>query len=61
MFNRFESFKQAIIDKSIDANTLMIMIDFHQVKGTLSEEETAELFTMLAPPTEPTETEALEP
>jgi len=52
MFNRFESFKKAIVDKSIDFNTLQLMIDFHVQKGTLTEEEGQELFSLMYPPTE---------
>lgn len=50
MFNRFESFKKAIVDKSIDFNTLQLMIDFHVQKGTLAEEEGQELFGLMYPP-----------
>ncbi len=53
MFNRFESYKQAIQDKSIDFNTLSIMIDFHLMKGTLTQEQYDELFALMYPP-EPT-------
>jgi len=52
MFNRFESFKKAIVDKSIDFNTLQLMIDFHVQKGTLAEEEGQELFGLMYPPEE---------
>jgi len=52
MFNRFESFKKAIADKSIDFNTLQLMIDFHVQKGTLAEEEGQELFGLMYPPAE---------
>ncbi|MEG6613772.1 hypothetical protein V6C42_13030 [Pseudoclostridium thermosuccinogenes] len=52
MFNRFESFKKAIVDKSIDFNTLQLMIDFHVQKGTLTEEEGQELFSLMYPPEE---------
>jgi hypothetical protein len=52
-FNRFESYKQAITDKSIDPNTLQVMIDFHVTKGTLTTAEGDELFLLMAPPTEP--------
>lgn len=52
MFNRFESFKKAIVDKSIDFNTLQLMIDFHVTKGTLTPEQGEELFAMMYPPAE---------
>jgi len=52
MFNRFESFKKAISDKSIDYNTLQLMIDFHVAKGTLTEEQGQELFNLMHPPEE---------
>lgn len=55
MFNRFESFKQAMKDKTIDQNTLELMVDFHVTKGTLTESEGAELVSVAVP----TETEAL--
>ncbi|WP_161950279.1 hypothetical protein [Clostridium thermosuccinogenes] len=49
MFDRFESFKKAIEDKSIDYNTLQLMIDFHVLKGTLTEEQGNELFNLMYP------------
>lgn len=49
MFNRFESYKQAIQDKSIDFNTLSIMIDFHVTKGTLTQEQGEELYNLMYP------------
>jgi hypothetical protein len=52
MFDRFESFKKAIEDKSIDYNTLQLMIDFHVLKGTLTPEQGEELFAMMYPPSE---------
>ncbi len=52
MFNRFESYKQAIQDKSIDFNTLGIMIDFHIVKSTFTQEQGDELYTLMYPPEE---------
>jgi hypothetical protein len=52
MFNRFESYKQAIQDKSIDFNTLSIMIDFHITKGTLIQEQGTELFNLMYPAVE---------
>lgn len=55
MFNRFESFKQAIKDKSLDPNTLALMVDFHVNHGTLTESEGAELASTPVP----TETEEL--
>lgn len=50
MFNRYESFKKAISDKSLDFNTLQLMIDFHVTKGTLTPEQGEELFAMMYPP-----------
>lgn len=50
MFDRFKSYKQAIQDKSIDFNTLGIMIDFHIVKGTLTQEQGDELYALMSPP-----------
>jgi len=50
MFNRYESFKKAITDKSIEYNTLGLMIDFHVTKGTLTQEEGQELYNMMYPP-----------
>lgn len=49
MFDRFESYKKAIEDKSIDFNTLKIMIDFHVTKGTLTQEQGNELFVLMNP------------
>lgn len=49
MFDRFEAFKKAIEDKSIDYNTLSLMIDFHVVKGTLTQEQGEELFNLMYP------------
>ncbi len=47
MFNRFEAYKKAIADKSIDFNTLQLMIDFHMQKGTLTQEQGQELFWLM--------------
>ena len=47
MFNRFESYKKAIEDKSIDFNTLSIMIDFHVTKSTLTQEQGDELYNLM--------------
>jgi len=55
MFNRFESYKKAIVDKSIDFNTLSLMIDFHVQKGTLTPEQGEDLFAMMYPPAEESE------
>lgn len=52
MFNRYESFKKAISDKSLDFNTLQLMIDFHVTKGTLTSEHGQELFALMYPPAE---------
>lgn len=49
MFDRFESYKKAIEDKSIDFNTLQLMIDFHVTKGTLTQEQGDELFALMYP------------
>lgn len=49
MFDRFEAFKKAIEDKSIDYNTLSLMIDFHVTKGTLTQEQGEELFNLMYP------------
>ena len=49
MFNRYEAFKQAIRDRSIDYNTLSLMVDFHINKGTLTQEEGNELFNLMYP------------
>ncbi len=52
MFDRFISYKKAIEDKSIDFNTLSIMIDFHITKGTLTQEQGTELNNLMYPPVE---------
>lgn len=49
MFDRFESFKKAIADRSLDFNTLQLMIDFHMLKGTLTQEQGDELFALMYP------------
>ena len=49
MFNRKEAIVKAIQDKSIDVNTLGVIVDFHTLKGTLSQEEGEHLFTLLNP------------
>lgn len=49
MFNRFEAIKKCIEDKSLEKDTLMLMIDFHMLKGTLTEAEGKELLEMLNP------------
>lgn len=49
MFNRFASYKKAIQDRSIDFNTLSIMIDFHLAKGTLIQAEYDELYNLMYP------------
>lgn len=58
MFNRFDSYKKAIEDKSIDFNTLGVMIDFHVIKGTLTQEQSDELFSLMNPVVEETTAEA---
>ena len=52
MFNRFEALKKAIQDKSIDSNTLALIIDFHANKGKLQLSESDELMALLYPPQE---------
>lgn len=49
MFNRYEAYKTAIQDKSIDFNTLAVMIDFHVIKGTLTQEQGDELYNLMYP------------
>lgn len=49
MFNRYDSIQQAILDKSIDYNTLSIMIDFYVMKGALTEIQGNELYFMMYP------------
>lgn len=49
MFDRFEAYKQAIQDRSIDFNTLRVMIDFHLMGGNFTETEASELFELMQP------------
>mgnify|MGYP001031536710 FL=1 len=49
MFDRFEAYKQAIQDRSIDFNTLRVMIDFHLMVGNFTETEARELFELMQP------------
>jgi hypothetical protein len=49
MFDRFEAYKQAIQDRSIDFNTLGVMIDFHLMVGNFTETEAGELFELMQP------------
>ena len=60
MFNRKESLEKAIQDGSIDKNTLELIIDFHILKGTLSEEDGNVLFGLLNPAIESEEEIAVE-
>ena len=57
MFDRFESFKKAIADRSLDFNTLQLMIDFHMLKGTLTQEQGDELLALMYPPPKESEEE----
>jgi hypothetical protein len=52
MFNRYESYKKAIDKKSIDFNTLSLMIDFHFLKGNFTQEQGEELFKLMYPTVE---------
>lgn len=49
MFNRYETLKKCIEDKSMDTAVLTAMIDMHLVLKTLTKEEGAELMALLNP------------
>lgn len=49
MFNRYETLKKCIEDKSMDTAVLTAMIDMHLVLKTLTQEEGAELMALLNP------------
>lgn len=49
MFNRYETLKKCIEDKSMDTAVLTAMIDMHLVLKTLTQEEGVELMTLLNP------------
>ena len=57
MFNRVASIQKAIADKSIEENTLKLMIDFYSAKGKLVQADYDNLMSMLEPvaPSEPTQ------
>ncbi|MCG8501692.1 MAG: hypothetical protein MJB12_15005 [Firmicutes bacterium] len=57
MFNRVASIQKAIADKSIEENTLKLMIDFYSAKGKLVQADYDNLMSMLEPaaPPEPTQ------
>ena len=48
--DRRNSIAQAIIDDSIDKNTLLVIVDFHVEKGKLTAEDGEYLMGLLFPP-----------
>ncbi len=57
MFNRVASIQKAIADKSIEENTLKLMIDFYSAKGKLVQADYDNLMSMLEPTTPPEPTQ----